>query len=161
MDERFNQFVKIILKHEGGWVNDPDDYGQETNMGITKRRYPNEDIKNLTVFRAKELYFNDFYKPLGLQHITNDLLALHIFDMAVNAGRKTAVKLLQDLLSGVESDGKIGPLTAQALYYAEGSIDIVAAYIAKRYERYYTVSTYRNNKKFLKGWINRVKKTKL
>ena len=161
MDERFNQFVEIILKHEGGYVWDKDDLGGETNMGITKRRYPNEDIKNITVFRAKELYFNDFYKPLGLQHITNDLLALHIFDMAVNAGRKTSVKLLQDLLSGVESDGKIGPLTAQALYYAEGSVDIVAAYIAKRYERYYTVSTYRNNKKFLKGWINRVKKTKL
>ena len=161
MDERFNQFVKIILKHEGGYVWDVDDLGGETNMGITKRRYPNEDIKNLTIFRAKELYFKDFYKPLGLQHVTNDLLALHIFDMAVNAGKKTAVRLLQDLLSGVESDGKIGPLTAQALYYAESSVDIVAAYIAKRYERYYIVSTYRNNKKFLKGWINRVKKTKL
>lgn len=161
MDERFNIFVEIILKHEGGYVHDPDDLGGETNMGITKRRYKNEDIKNMTVARAKELYFHDFYKPLGLHFVKNDLLALHVFDMAVNAGRKTAVLLLQDLLPGVESDGKIGPITAQALYYAESSVDMVAAYIAKRYERYYTVSTYRNNKKFLKGWINRVKKTEL
>lgn len=161
MDERFEKFIAIILEHEGGIVDDPDDLGGLTNMGITKRRYPDLDIKNLTVGQAKQLYFDDFYRPLNLHYVRNDLLALHIFDMAVNAGKKTAVKLLQELLSGIEPDGKIGPLTSQAIYYAEQSVDLVDAYIAKRYQRYYTVSTYRNNKKFLKGWINRVKKTKL
>jgi len=161
MIDRFDRFIEVVLSHEGGWVNDPDDAGGETNMGITRARYPNLDIKNLTINQAKEIYFNDFYKPLKLHYINNDLLALHIFDMAVNAGRKTAVKLLQELLIGVDPDGQIGPVTSQAVYYAENSVDMAAAYIAKRYERYYTVSTYRNNKKFLKGWINRVKKTKL
>lgn len=161
MEERFDKFVQIILDHEGGYVNDPDDYGLETNMGITKRRYPDLDIKRLTVGQAKQIYFDDFYIPLKLHFIKNDLLALHIFDMAVNAGKKTSVKLLQELLISVENDGVIGPITSQALYYAENSVDMVQAYIAKRYERYYIVSTYRNNKKFLKGWINRVNKTKL
>jgi len=161
MEERFDKFILVVLQHEGGYVNDPDDLGGETNMGITKRRYPDLDIKNLTVGQAKQLYYDDFYLPLKLHYIKNDLLALHLLDMAVNAGKKTAVKLLQELLSGVEPDGKIGPVTAQAIYYAEQSVDLVDAYIAKRYQRYYVVSTYRNNKKFLKGWINRVKKTKL
>lgn len=161
MEERFDIFIEVILKHEGGYVNDPDDKGGETKYGITKARYPLEDIKNLTIARAKELYYFDFFKPLKLGFIKNDLLALHIFDMAVNAEPETAVKLLQDLLTGCKSDGKIGPITAQSLYYAESSVDMVAAYIAKRYQRYYTVSRFGNNAKFLNGWINRVKKTKL
>ncbi len=161
MEERFDIFIPIILSHEGGWVNDPDDFGLETNMGITKRRYPNEDIKNLTINRAKELYYQDFYRPLNLFYIKNDLLALHIFDMAVNAGKKNAVKLFQEILFGCDNDGEIGPVTAQAWSYADITTDLVAAYIAKRIEYYYKVSLRRNNKKFLKGWINRVYKTKL
>ena len=35
----FNKAIAIILKHEGGYVNDPDDPGGETNMGITKRDF--------------------------------------------------------------------------------------------------------------------------
>lgn len=161
MNERFNKFIEIILKHEGGYVNDPDDLGGETKFGITKRRYPNENIKHLTVMRAKEIYFNDFFMPLNLHYIENDLLALHVFDMAVNAGKFAAVNMLQELLLNIKKDGVIGPITYQALYYADRSVDIVNAYIAKRYQYYYTVSTYRNNQKFLRGWINRVKNTQL
>lgn len=161
MNERFDKFIEIVLQHEGGYVNDPDDYGLETNMGITKRRYPDLDIKNLTINQAKQIYFDDFFRPLNLHYIKDDLLALHVFDMAVNAGIQNAVKLLQELLSGIEPDGAIGPLTSQALYYAESSVNMVEAYVAKRYQYYYNVSLRRNNAKFLRGWINRVKKTKL
>ena len=161
MDEQFKIFIPIILKHEGGYVDDPDDLGGETNYGITKRRYPNEDIKNLTVLRAKELYYRDFYKPLNLYYIENELLALHIFDMAVNAGKRTAIKLLQDILFGCKPDGSIGPMTAQAVSYADITTNLVDVYKAKRIEYYYKVSLRRNNKKFLKGWVNRVNNTKL
>jgi len=161
MDERFDKFIPVILEHEGGYVNDPDDYGQETNMGITKRRYPDLDIKNLTINHAKQIYYDDFFLPLNLHYIRNDLLALHIFDMAVNAGKKNAVLLFQELLFGCVNDGVIGPSTAQAWYYADSTTDLVEAYKAKRIEYYYRVSKRRNNKKFLAGWVNRVYKTKL
>lgn len=161
MDERFKIFIPVILKHEGGWVHDSDDLGGETNMGITRRRYPNEDIKNMTVERATELYYKDFYVKMSLYYIKNDLLALHVFDMGVNAGKQTAVELLQELLKGCPVDGSIGPVTAQAVSYADITTDLVEAYKAKRIARYYYVSTLRNNKKFLKGWINRVYKTEL
>lgn len=31
----FDQAIKVVLMHEGGWVNDPDDLGGETNFGIS------------------------------------------------------------------------------------------------------------------------------
>lgn len=161
MNERFDRFIPVILDHEGGYVNDPDDAGGETNMGIAKKFFPDVDIKNLTVAQAKQIYFDSYFKPLNLFYVKNDLLALHIFDMAVNAGKTTAVKLLQELLHGCEVDGSIGPITAQSIAYADVTTDLVQAYKAKRIEYYYRISRKRNNGKFLKGWINRVYKTNL
>ena len=31
----FNEIIEVVLKHEGGYVNDPSDLGGETNFGIT------------------------------------------------------------------------------------------------------------------------------
>jgi len=161
MNERFDRFIEIILKNEGGLVDDPDDAGGLTNMGITQKRYPQLDIKHLTVAQAKQIYYDDFFKPLNLHYIHNDLLALHIFDMAVNANRKVAVTLLQEILYGCKNDGVIGPVTAQAVYYADTTTNLVEAYKAKRIEYYYRISKKRNNAKFLQGWVNRVSNTNL
>ena len=42
---KFTEAIGVILYHEGGYVNDKDDPGGETMMGISKRAYPNLDIK--------------------------------------------------------------------------------------------------------------------
>ena len=52
----FNDIIEVVLHHEGGYVNDPDDPGGETNFGIAKRSHPDVDIKNLTKDGAKEIY---------------------------------------------------------------------------------------------------------
>ena len=39
MDELFEKCLKQVLKWEGGYVNDPDDNGGATNMGITQYTY--------------------------------------------------------------------------------------------------------------------------
>ena len=161
MSSRFELFMPVIFEHEGKYVNDPDDLGRETNFGITKRRYPELDIKNLTKDAAKQIYYRDFYQKMGLQHVGDDLLALHIMDMGVNAGRKRAVQLLQEILLGCTVDGILGTNTGERLLHAMETTNMVVAYKAKRIERYYEVSTYRRNAKFLKGWINRVNNTKL
>ena len=44
----FNDIIEVVLHHEGGYVNDPDDPGGETNFGIAKRSHPDVDIANLT-----------------------------------------------------------------------------------------------------------------
>ena len=159
--ERFEKFMPVILRHEGGYVNDPDDLGGETKYGITKRRYPDLDIKALTPQEATDIYYRDFFKPLNLELIEDDLLALHIFDMAINAGKKRAVKLLQACLNGIAQDGVIGHWTATLVHSASLNVDMVDIYKAKRYEYYYKVSLLRRNAKFLKGWIRRVENTYL
>ena len=51
----FNEIIEKVLEHEGGYVNDPKDLGGETKYGITKRFYPDIDIKNLTIEQAKDI----------------------------------------------------------------------------------------------------------
>ena len=34
----FNEIIEVVIKHEGGYVNDPNDLGGETNFGITLSR---------------------------------------------------------------------------------------------------------------------------
>ena len=58
----FNEIIEKVLEHEGGYVNDKDDLGGETKYGITKRFYPNLDIKNLSREQAKEIYKKEFTK---------------------------------------------------------------------------------------------------
>ena len=105
----FREAVALILKHEGGYVNDPRDPGGETNHGISKRAYPAENIAALTVERAKELYYRDYWLPVRGDDLP-PALALVTFDMAVNAGTGIAIKLLQRAL-GVTDDGLLGPVT--------------------------------------------------
>jgi lysozyme family protein len=81
----FDSVFLIIIGIESGYVNDPLDPGSETNYGISKRRYPNEDIPNMTLERAKFLYQRDYWIP----HHCDTLPwceALLMFDSVVNGG---------------------------------------------------------------------------
>ena len=53
---KFEDIIKVVLHHEGGYVNDPKDPGGETNFGIAKRSHPDVDIKNLTKGDATKIY---------------------------------------------------------------------------------------------------------
>lgn len=112
MKSNFDRCLNEVLAHEGGYVNDPHDPGGETNMGISRRAYPKEDIRGMTRERAAEIYRRDYWNavrgddlPFGL-----DLVA---FDAAVNSGVSRGAKWLQQAL-GVNPDGKIGPATLAA-----------------------------------------------
>ena len=152
----FDKAIKVILRHEGGYVNDPDDPGGETKFGISKRAFPDVDIKNLTEDQAKKIYFDEYWKPLNLHLLQNKELALHVFDHGVNAGKHTAVRMLQEILE-CKKDGVLGPVTAKA---ANDNNEIVEKYIQRRIRYYLEIATRRPRlKKFLRGWLNRVEST--
>jgi lysozyme family protein len=154
---KFNDYLKVILKHEGGYINHPSDPGGETKYGISKRAYPTINIKELTIEDASAIYYNDYWLKLKIDNIKNEGLKLHIFDMAVNAGIKTAIKLLQSIV-GTTQDGVLGPRSEAKIALYQG--DIVESYKKARIDYYNKLIKNKPQLQvFIKGWINRVNST--
>lgn len=83
--DNFDRCIPFVLKWEGGYVNHPDDPGGETKYGISKRAYPDLDIKSLTLDDAKSIYRRDYWDASNCDSF--DLpLAVVVFDSAVNCG---------------------------------------------------------------------------
>jgi lysozyme family protein len=145
----FDYCVPFILELEGGYVNDPNDPGGETNFGISKRAYPNLDIAGLTEASASAIYYQDYWLKWQCGQMPAHL-DLWYFNACVMSGGAEAVKLLQKLI-GVTGDGVFGPATLAAL----------KAFPASRYHEYLTLyllhlqslGTWGN---FGKGWTNRL-----
>lgn len=109
----FDDSFEKLIGHEGGYVNNPNDNGGETKYGISKRAYPLEDITNLTLERAKAIYFKDYWGAAGCDSAP-DCIKFDLFDMAVNSGVSAAIKVLQRTV-GTFPDGVIGVVTLQAI----------------------------------------------
>jgi len=115
----FEKAMKVLFKHEGGYVNDLVDPGGETNFGISKKAYPDLDIENLTKEKAKKIYWKDYWQKGRCDYIPVFLAPIH-FDMCVNMGIKTAVKILQKTANhknkyAIDIDGGLGPKTIKAI----------------------------------------------
>ena len=114
----FDEIIEQVIKHEGGLVDDPNDAGGETNFGISKRAYPDEDIKELTVERAKELYKRDYWDRFKCGQLPDRIRHIY-FDMCVNMGGGRATKILQEACNSknsnkIDVDGGIGKNTIKA-----------------------------------------------
>jgi lysozyme family protein len=150
----FDNLIDKILKNEGGYVNDPKDSGAETNFGISKTSYPHLDIKNITVSQAKDIYKKDYWDKIKGDQIVSQDIAFEIFDFAVNAGVKTASKLVQIVLD-VTVDGIIGKNTLSKLEDIDDELFIAKYKLAKVSRYTYLAQKYPKNRKFLLGWIKR------
>tara|TARA_R100000995_G_scaffold81681_1_gene54699 strand:+ start:1101 stop:1580 length:480 start_codon:yes stop_codon:yes gene_type:complete len=114
----FDDIIEKVLEHEGGYVDDPTDAGGETKYGISKRAYPDEDIKELTVERAKELYKRDYWDRFRTGSLPDRLRHIYV-DMCINMGGGRAIKILQEACNSknankIDVDGGIGPATIKA-----------------------------------------------
>jgi lysozyme family protein len=153
----FSRAIEVVLRNEGGYSNRPSDKGGETNFGISKAQYPNEDIKNLTKDKAIAIYYRDYWIPMDLEILSNTDLILQLLDMGVLAGPRTAIKLLQRLV-GTIADGFLGQMTLKAINEFDG--DVVDEYTKRRKLFYVTlVQKDESQRPNLKGWINRISKT--
>lgn len=116
--------VNLSVKIEGGLSLDKDDKGnwtggkkgvgelKGTKYGISAAAYPNEDIANLTLERAKELYKRDYWDVNKCDYLP-DWASVAVFDFSINSGVKPAAKVFQTAL-GVKADGIIGNQTIGA-----------------------------------------------
>lgn len=137
-----------LLGFEGRYVNDPHDPGGETNWGITKRTYPDVDIKNLSRDQAKHIYLRDFWSPL-LE--ADPAIKFQVFDFAVNGGLSTGIRKLQAAVK-VADDGHWGPIS-QAALAAMDKNDVLLRFNAQRIRFYTSLSRWPT---YGKGWANRV-----
>ena len=154
MKTTFEEIIEDVLPHEGGYVNDPHDAGGETKYGIAKRWYPNVDIKNLTKEQAKKIYHTDYWRRGKCDEVPPQLRHIY-FDMCVNMGKRTAVKVLQRAAvnkgKDIEVDGGLGPATLGAVKNVE--LERVRAFRVKYYVD--LVNKKPEQEKFYFGWFRR------
>ena len=112
--KEYIESFKKVIGHEGGYVNDENDAGGETNWGISKRAYPYLDIANITLEDARKIYFDDYWKKNRVQEINKSLRFIY-FDMCINMGGSRACKILQQTANAkgakLAVDGRIGAKT--------------------------------------------------
>ena len=155
MLKTFDEIIEQVLEHEGGYVDDPTDSGGETKYGISKKAYPNEDIKALTVERAKELYKRDYWDRFKVDNLPDRIRHIY-FDMCVNMGGGRATKILQEACYSknsykIDVDGGIGKNTIKASAYLEDFR--LRAYRVMFYAE--LVMKKPNQIKFWVGWFKR------
>lgn len=145
----FASAVKHVLRHEGGYVMNPNDPGGETNFGISRRAYPEMDIKNLTEAAAIDIYKRDYWERVKCDQLPDDL-RLPMFDMAVNQGVAGAINTLQRAAK-VPVDGTLGPITIKAVWADE--VETWIRFMALRAKRYADNARYPI---FGDGWMRRL-----
>ncbi|MDY7537690.1 glycosyl hydrolase 108 family protein [Undibacterium sp. RTI2.1] len=146
----FEVSINRLLKSEGGYTSNPNDPGGETNWGISKRSYPNLNIKDLTRDQAVALYKRDFWDRLKLENLPLGV-AYQILDFAVNSGAGVAIRTLQKAI-GVADDGVIGDHTMAAFKAIEPH-DLIMRFTA---ERMIFMTNCAGWPTFSKGWMRRL-----
>lgn len=108
---------------EGGYVDDPNDSGGETNHGITvglANQYKAEltsqfnwdgTMRNLSLDMAMWLYTTHFWNKMRLDDVlaVHPLIADKLFDIGINTGKVAAVKMIQVQLNLLNYHGKFWP----------------------------------------------------
>lgn len=156
---RFLKAFEKIIYHEGGYSNNPSDLGGETKYGISKRSYPNLDIKNLTMDQARQIYYCDFWIKGKYEQIIDEAVSIKLFEISINTGITQANKLIQRALRAagkmVVEDGIIGAITLKAINEADPT-DLLAA-LKSEAAGYYRLIAQANpsQQKFITGWLNR------
>jgi len=156
--DNWEQCFALVLKNEGGYVDNNSDPGGATNLGCTKATWEAWVGHSVTKDDIKALMPNDvmpLYKAKYWDTIKGDDLPegvdYAVFDFAINSGPSRAAKALQSVL-GVNPDGKIGPATLDALEAANPR-DIATSICEARLAFLQSLPTYGT---FGKGWSRRV-----
>lgn len=172
---RFNYALKFLLQDEGGYSNDPDDPGGETNFGITQKELDkvhvqlgiSESVKDLTHDEAAIYYKACWWDEYKYNSIDNIIIATKIFDLAVNMGAESAHKIAQEALTytgypTLKIDGILGVKTISAINEAcfHGRMGDLLHEIRDAAKWHYEHLVEENPKlnKFLKGWMNRAER---
>ncbi|WP_421930123.1 glycoside hydrolase family 108 protein [Nitratireductor rhodophyticola] len=121
MDRNFARALPLVLKHEGGWADHPDDPGGATMKGVTLqtfRRYvkadgTKADLRAISDEQIATVYYRHYWAAVNAQALPSGI-DYAVFDFAVNSGPSRAAKYLQSIV-GANVDGRVGPKTIAAV----------------------------------------------
>lgn len=163
----FKKFLPLLLKCEGGYVNNPNDKGGCTNKGITLKTfnkyygvpYHRElccgDLRQIKDEQVEHIYKDGYWDKCKANYINSQRIANLLVDMAVNSGVKRAVRLMQEIV-GVTQDGIVGNITLNAINNSREDL-LYNLFRQRRIDYYYDlVDKDPKQAVFLKGWLNRI-----
>lgn len=155
----FDESLRRLLIHEGGYTHHPSDPGGPTNFGITihdYRRYVKAnataaDVRAMPIAHAKAIYRQKYWNamrgddlPAGVDYA--------IFDYGVNSGTGRAGKVLRRVLRLSDSTSAITDDVVKAVRLKDAS-DLCEAICDERLAFLKALSTW---PVFGKGWGRRV-----
>lgn len=159
MIANFAPSLTLVLQHEGGFVDDPQDPGGRTNKGVTQAVYddwrtkeglPKRDVKLLNGYEVGAIYKKRYWDAVSGDSLPTGV-DYCIFDFAVNSGTNRAARYLQRAM-GLLEDGQIGPLTIAAAA-AESPASLIEKVCALRLNFLKQLKVF---DRFGKGWTTRV-----
>lgn len=160
---QFHKCVDLILRHEGGFVEHPDDPGGATNFGITHKtlaawrevdKCTRDEVRTLQIDEAKEIYRAQYWNALNCDNLPVGV-DLVVFDFGVNAGVGRSSRMLQDVVA-VEQDGQVGPITVGAANRVDPEF-VITTFSDKRLAYYRQL---RHWDTFGRGWTRRTTETR-
>jgi lysozyme family protein len=162
MNSNWDAAFNNVIQHEGGYVNNPNDPGGRTNLGVTQEVWENwvghlvseEEMKALTKDMVKPLYLDLYWRRIKGDNLPSGA-DYCVFDATVNSGVRRASQWLQTAI-GVTSDGAIGPQTLSVASMMVPST-IIINFSAQRLKFLQGLSTWPT---FGKGWERRVAEVK-
>jgi lysozyme family protein len=165
MQSNFEQALKELLVHEGGFVNHPSDPGGMTNLGVTAKVWEEwvghpvdeKQMRALTPELVAPLYKRKYWDACRADDLISGL-DYCVFDVAVNSGAGRAVKFLQSCV-GANVDGGFGPATLALVqkHQQEDPERLIGVYCSRRLEFLESLNTFAT---FGKGWSRRVAEVK-
>lgn len=180
IDMDIDQLLNDLLSVEGGYSNNSNDSGGETNYGITIAVAREEGyigrMQDMTQEQAKQIYLRRYWVKPKFADVSSrsQSIAAELFDTGVNCGTATAAMMLQRILNVMNNggkfyadlkvDGSIGIATLGALdaYLkkrgSEGEQVMLIALNCLQGERYIDLAERRaKDEAFIYGWIkNRI-----
>jgi len=180
---RFSNFLPLVLRYEGGYVNHPNDPGSETYGGISRRAHPESQLwkivdeykkrvgnintadgirqlNNLLAndSRVKDIIHNTYYSKYWVAIQAESMpypVGEYLCDFGINAGISRAITLLQRVLR-LSQDGRITQTVLDTLKKRNPNEIMDKLYIERT--RYYLQITLARQKQFgvfFLGWIRR------
>lgn len=159
MRSNFNEALRAVLVHEGGYANHPKDPGGATMKGVTQRVYDAyrrnnglevRSVRNISEAELNAIYYQQYWMIVRGDQLPGGL-DYAAFDYAVNSGPSRAIKHLQSVL-GVTVDGVPGNATLAAANSGD-----IASHINKLCDRRLAfVKDLPTWPTFGKGWTSRI-----